>query len=360
MRTAVVLGTRPEIIKMSPVIRALEASKSDFFVVHTGQHYSYDLDRVFFEELGLKAPLRNLGAGSGSHAEETAKMLVGLEAALVEGGASGVLVEGDTNSVLAGALAASKMGLQVGHVEAGLRSRDRRMPEELNRVVTDHVSDILFAPTTVARDNLLAEGVERARVKVTGNTVVDAVKQNVELAERSPRVKALDGVGGGFILATIHRQENVDDKKVLSRIIAGVEMVSKKTGFVVIFPAHPRTRKAMLRFGVSPDPLLVRVADPVGYLAFLKLEREAEAVLTDSGGVQEETCVLGTPCVTLRDNTERPETVEVGANVVAGTTPVGIVKSAERMLAGKRKWRNPFGDGRAGEKIVREWRRRVE
>jgi UDP-N-acetylglucosamine 2-epimerase (non-hydrolysing) len=354
LRTAVILGTRPEIIKMSPVVRELDGAKADYFVLHTGQHYSANMDRVFFDDLSLRPPERNLKVGSGSHGEETGKMLIGIEKALVDEGASGVLVEGDTNTVLAGALAASKLRVAVGHVEAGLRSGDRGMPEELNRVVADHLSDMLFAPTQEARKNLLGEGI-RSNIFVTGNTVVDAIRQNIELAKGADLSKVLEGVPRGYALATVHRQENVDDRSRLKGIARGLELAAERTGLTVVYPAHPRSVKAMEKAGVTLDPGLVKVVEPIGYLAFLKLEEGAKLVLTDSGGVQEEACVLRVPCVTLRDNTERPETVEVGANVLAGADPKRIAALAASMLKKKRQWRNPFGDGKAGRRIVKAW-----
>ncbi|MBI3858942.1 MAG: UDP-N-acetylglucosamine 2-epimerase (non-hydrolyzing) [Thaumarchaeota archaeon] len=354
MRTAVVLGTRPEIIKLSPVIRGLKEAGSDFFVLHTGQHYSRNMDRVFFENLKLDPPALNLRAGSGSHAEETGKMLVGIEKALLQEKATGVLVEGDTNTVLAGALAAAKLHLRVGHVEAGLRSGDMRMPEEVNRIVADHISDALFAPTENSKKNLLREGIGTSRISVTGNTIVDAVKQNLEIAKRSggesrPKEKT------GYILATIHRQENVDDGKVLADIVKGLGLAAARLGMTVLYPAHPRAKKALHRYRVRVDPKLIQITDPVDYLNFLRLESGARLILTDSGGVQEEACILGVPCVTLRNNTERPETIEVGANVLAGTVPKVIVANARMMLERKRSWRNPFGDGKAGTRIAKAW-----
>jgi UDP-N-acetylglucosamine 2-epimerase (non-hydrolysing) len=355
LRTAVVVGTRPEIIKMAPIIRALRASRADFFVLHTGQHYSYNMDRVFFEDLRIPVPDLNLGVGSGSHAEETGKMLVGIEKTLLSEMATGVLAEGDTNTVLAAALAGAKLSVRVGHVEAGLRSGDMRMPEELNRIVADHVSDVLFPPTARARENLLKEGISRSKVFVTGNTIVDAVQQSLPLAERSDLAGVLDGVGTDYLLATVHRQENVDRPDRLKGVIRGMELAAEETGLTVVYPSHPRAVRAMKKSGVAPDPGRVKVVEPVGYLGFLKLERDARLILTDSGGVQEEACILRVPCVTLRDSTERPETVEVGANLVAGTEPRAIAKSAVKMLGRKRTWSNPFGDGRSGKRIVRLW-----
>jgi UDP-N-acetylglucosamine 2-epimerase (non-hydrolysing) len=340
---------------MSPVIRALRETQSDHFVLHTGQHYSYKMDKVFFENLELGPPDVNLNIGSGSHAEETGRMLIGIEKVLVAEKATGLLVEGDTNTVLAGALAGAKLNIRVGHVEAGLRSGDRLMPEEINRIVADHVADSLFAPTKLAKANLIHEGVKPSGIFVTGNTIVDAVKQNLNIAKKSDTTALLDGAGSEYLLATLHRQENVDDAGRLARILKGLELVAQRTGLKVLYPAHPRAKKAMRRYGVNPERKWVKVAEPVDYLTFLKLESRAELILTDSGGVQEEACILGVPCVTLRENTERPETIEVGANRLAGSNPRRILSVALRMLRKRKGWPNPFGDGRAGKRIFRKW-----
>ena len=353
-KICVIIGTRPEIIKMSPVARACERQEgSDWFVLHTGQHYSYGMDRVFFEQLGLSDARYNLdvGSGSGRHGEQTAEMLAGIEKILIKEEPDMVLVEGDTNTVLAGALAASKLGIRVGHVEAGLRSYDRRMPEEINRVVADHISDYLFAPTEKSRDILLGEGISDEKVFVTGNTVVDAVYQNIEIANgRDGGGTGRDLEQDGYFLATAHRQENVDDAARFAGILRGLELVSEEFSLPVIYPIHPRSRKMMEEFGL--DAKGVTFIEPLDYLSFLKLEADARLVLTDSGGVQEETCILKVPCVTLRDNTERPETALVGANVLVGADPENILEGARTMLGRSRDWENPFGDGRAGERIV--------
>ncbi|WP_342771242.1 MULTISPECIES: non-hydrolyzing UDP-N-acetylglucosamine 2-epimerase [unclassified Methanoculleus] len=348
---AIVLGTRPEIIKMSPIIRECEIRNLDYFILHSGQHYSYDMDRAFFEELELPEPKYNLDVGSGTQAGQTAKIMTGIEDVLVKESPDIVLVQGDTNTVMAGALAAAKLHIRVGHVEAGLRSFDRMMPEEINRVVADHVSDYLFAPTETARRYLEKEGIEENKICVTGNTIVDAVFQNREIAKKKADI--LDALGlepHEYFLVTSHRQENVDNPEKLQSIIAGLEAVHREYGLPVIFPMHPRTRKMVERFGVTLDG--ISVMNPVGFLEFLQLESNARLVLTDSGGVQEETCILGVPCVTLRANTERPETIEVGANVLAGTGADEILASAGQMLSRSGTWENPYGDGMAGRMIA--------
>ncbi|HQC92110.1 MAG TPA: UDP-N-acetylglucosamine 2-epimerase (non-hydrolyzing), partial [Candidatus Methanoculleus thermohydrogenotrophicum] len=293
----IILGTRPEIIKMSPVIRECERRGLDYFILHTGQHYSYEMDRLFFEELELPDPDYNLDVGSGTHAGQTAKIMTGVEDVLAKESPDIVLVQGDTNTVMAGALAASKLHMRVGHVEAGLRSFNRQMPEEINRVVTDHISDYLFAPTENARKNLLAEGIADKKICVTGNTIVDAVYQNLDIAKKKGNVlKDLDLEPREYFLVTAHRQENVDNRARLKEIMKGLHEVQKEFSLPVVFPVHPRTEKRINELGVGVDGL--NLTKPFGFLEFLQLESQAKLVLTDSGGVQEETCVLGVPCAT--------------------------------------------------------------
>jgi len=347
----VVVGTRPEIIKMAPIIKELEKRKADYFILHTGQHYSYNLDRVFFEQLRLPEARYNIEAGSSSHAEQTAKILVGIEKILQKEDAGIVLVEGDTNSVLAGALAAAKLHIEVGHVEAGLRSYDRDMPEEINRILTDHCSDHLFAPTEKAKSILLGEGIAPEKIYVTGNTIVDAVHQNLELSqEKNSILETLKLRPREYLLCTLHRQENVDNKTRFTSILEGLNKVSAGLKLKVLYPVHPHSRKRMEEFNLKASN--ITLIEPVDYLEFLQLESNSRLILTDSGGIQEESCILGVPCVTLRDNTERPETVDIGANILAGTASEDILKCAQVMLGKSRDWQNPFGDGKAGEKIV--------
>jgi UDP-N-acetylglucosamine 2-epimerase (non-hydrolysing) len=279
-------------------------------------------------------------------------MLAGIEKVLMEEKPAVVLVQGDTNTVLAGALAASKLHIKVAHVEAGLRSFDRRMPEEINRVLADHCSDYLFAPTERSRKTLLGEGISENKIFVTGNTVVDAVFQNLKLAEEKNTLEDLGIEHGNYFLVTAHRQENVDDPVRFAGILSGIEKLSEDFDIPVVYPIHPRSKMRLEEFGIKTNGN-IRFIDPVDYLDFLNLEKGARLVLSDSGGVQEETCILGVPCVTLRDNTERPETVEVESNMLAGTESARIVESARRMLVKGKGWNNPFGDGRAAERIRR-------
>jgi UDP-N-acetylglucosamine 2-epimerase (non-hydrolysing) len=352
LKISIVLGTRPEIIKFSPIIRECMRLGKDFFILHTGQHYSYDMDRIFFEQLELPEARYNLDVGSGTHGEQTGSMLIGIERILSEEKPDIVLVEGDTNTVLAGALAAAKLHIRVGHVEAGLRSYDRQMPEEINRILTDHCSDLLFAPTQKSKNTLLGEGIEEDKISVTGNTIVDAVYQNLEMAGKKGIAHSMLGVKSkDYFLVTIHRQESVDEARRFQDILKGLEKVHERFASPVIYPIHPRAKKRIKEFNLEAKG--VKMISPLDYLSFLHLENNAKLVLTDSGGVQEETCILGVPCVTLRYNTERPETVEVGANVLAGADPNEILKKTELMLKRKNRWKNPFGDGKAGKKIVR-------
>lgn len=351
MRVAIVLGTRPEIIKLAPVIREVEGRKIEFFILHTGQHYSDNLNQVFFEQLALPSLKYNLEVGSGSHAEETGKMLVGIEKVLLDKKPDVVLSLGDTNSVLAGILAAVKLHIRAGHIEAGLRSYDRSMPEEINRTLADHAADYLFAPTGKAREILLGEGIPEERIFVTGNTIVDAVFQNLEIArKREDTLRDMKVNPGEYFLVTLHRQENVDDNTRIASILEGLDRVAEVYRQPVLYPVHPRARKMMETFGLNPRHL--RLTEPIDFLSFLQLESRARMVLTDSGGVQEEACILKVPCATLRDNTERPETLEVGANMLVGTSPERIIEGVKEMLGRRTDWPNPFGDGTAGKRII--------
>lgn len=355
---AVVVGTRPGIIKMTPVVRGLQKLRVPFFLIHTGQHYSYNMDRQFFEELELPSPrFHDRGVSKCRlHGEQTAEMIKGVERALLLGRPQIIVVGGDANTNFAGAVAGRKLGIGVAHVEAGLRSYDSRMPEEHNRVMIDHISDFLFPPTTSDKANLLRERV-RGRIWVTGNTIVDAVREQALLSLRKSRISESLGLGNGqpYLLLTIHREENVDLKRNLAHIIETVRQLVKSVGCRIIFPMHPRTRDRLRLFGLEGKLVAIRevkVIPGVGYLDFLRLLQGTELVLTDSGGIQEEACCLKVACVTLRDNTERPETVRVGANKIAGLEPSSVLKSAREMMGRKRNWKNPLGDGKAGLRIA--------
>jgi len=351
-KVCVLVGTRPGIVKMSPIIRAFKSLGANLFLIHSGQHYSLNMDTVFFDELGLDRPEHRADTKEESlPGEQTADMLRGIEKALLKENPQMLLVGGDANTNLAGALAARKLHIQVGHVEAGLRSHDWRMPEEHNRIMIDHISEYLFAPTESARENLIRDNVQ-GKIFVTGNTIVDAVNQNLELASsKSNILERLSLSTNGYFLVTCHREENVDHKDRLKNILESLELILQNYEHEVIFPVHPRTEKRLREFGLKLSD--VRLIEPVGYLDFLKLEANAKLILTDSGGIQEEACIMRIPCVTLRESTERPETVQAGSNIVAGLTPQTILAAVEQMVNKNREWKNPFGDGRAGERIAK-------
>jgi len=353
MKICIILGTRPEIIKMSSIIRECQKRHFNFFILHTNQHYAENLDRIFFKELELPQPKHNLNIGSGTHAEETGKMLIGIEKVLNKNKPGIVLVEGDTNTVLAGALAASKLHIKIGHVEAGLRSYDKGMPEEINRILADHCSDFLFAPTKKAKEALLDEGIPKKKIFITGNTVVDAVYQNLKIAEKKSKIlKTLNLKKGNYFLVTVHRQENVDVRERLKGILEGLKLIYKKFNLPVIYPIHPRTKKRIREFKLKV-PKGIKLIEPIGFLDFLKLEANAMLILTDSGGIQEETCILKVPCVTLRNNTERLETLEIGSNILAGVNSKKILRCVSKMLKKKKNWGNPFGTGKTGREILK-------
>ena len=358
MRPAFVFGTRPEIIKLAPVVRAFDELGVESLLIHTGQHYDYEMSRVFLEELGLDGIDHHLEVGSGTQAEQTGRAMMEIERVLMNEKPDVTLVQGDTNTVLAGALASVKLGIPVAHVEAGLRSFDRTMPEEINRILADHASEVLFAPTEEARENLEREGIME-NVYVVGNTVVDAVLQNSELAEKKSNVlERLDLKPRGYILVTAHRAENTDRRENLEKLVEILENLPIKA----VYPMHPRTRGKLREFGLMGRVEAIEnlmITKPLGYLDFLRLERNARLIMTDSGGIQEEAIILNVPCLTLRYNTERPETVKAGGNVLVGLELDRVLHYVDRLLADEGFYRmmatapNPFGDGKAGERIAK-------
>lgn len=359
-----ILGTRPEIIKLSPLIKLCRKKGVPFKIIHSGQHYSYAMDSVFFKDLELPVPDYRLDIRSSApyrQGEHTGRMLIEIEKILLKDMPRAVIVQGDTNTVLAGAMTAEKISttksytgfdIKVAHVEAGLRSYDRTMPEEVNRFIVDHLSDYLFVPTALQRNILLKEGVPARDIYITGNTIVDSVMAHVKLAEnKNSFFKKGSFQRNKYILVTLHRQENVDSKERFGSVIKGVALASKKLGVPAVFPMHPRTLAKIKRFSLNV-PKDIKIIDPVDFLTFLNLEKNALLVMTDSGGVQEEACILKVPCVTLRENTERPETIRAGSNLIGGITPDRILKASILMANKKRNWANPLGDGRAAEKIL--------
>ncbi len=352
-KICIILGTRPEIIKMSPIIRLCKKNDLDFFVLHTGQHYSYNMDQKFFEDLELEQPKYNLGINGNEYRKEVGLMIPSIMAVLEKEKPEVVLVLGDTNSVLSGALAANKLGIKVGHVEAGLRSHNLDMLEEITRIIVDHISDLLFVPTSDAFGKLQDEKIDEHKLFLTGNTIVEAVQQNLKVAEKKVNIfDKLNIKKGEYILVTAHRAENVDNYTGLKGIIDGISLVQKDLDMPMIFPMHPRTKKNLDKFSLNITNDNIIVIEPLGYLEFLQLEAGAKIVLTDSGGLQEEACILRVPCVTMRDETERPETVEVGVNILAGTNPDKILESVKSMLSTEKNWANPFGDGDTSKKII--------
>ncbi len=353
MKIGIVVGTRPEIIKMAPVIRECKNRGIPYFIIHSNQHYSQEMDSIFFDELELPKPHYNLGVGSGLHSNQTGNILIKMEPILVDEKPDVVLVQGDTNTVLAGALAASKLGIKVGHIEAGLRSYDRTMPEETNRIMTDHISDFLFAVGPNQETILKKEGIDHAKIHKVGNTVSDSLFQHLELStEKSKILEELDVKSKEFFLVTAHRASNVDVSANLLELLALFDKLHDKYQQTIVWPIHPRTQAKLKEFSIEL-PSYLKLIPPIGYLDFIQLQKHAKLILTDSGGIQEEACLLGVPCITLRENTERPESIEVGANVLVGRDGDKAIAAAEKWLAaGDFHWENPFGDGHVAEYIL--------
>jgi len=352
VRVICVVGARPNYMKIKPVLDALAGYGSQVTLVHTGQHYDPAMSDVFFADLGLRPPDHFLGAGSGSHATQTGRVMMAFEPLIDRLRPDVVVVAGDVNSTLACALVTAKSGALLGHVEAGLRSRDWSMPEEINRVVTDRVSDFLFAPSPDGVENLRAEGCREDQIYLVGNVLVDTLLANVDRARRGRALADLDLAPGEYGLVTLHRAANVDDLAVLARLLSALDQVAALCPLVL--PAHPRLAERLTGQLPGADRSgRVRVIPAAGYLDFLALEASARLVLTDSGGVQEETTALGVPCLTLRDNTERPITLTEGTNRLVGSEPQRIVTAAREVLAAPPRPRRPaLWDGRAGERIA--------
>ncbi|MYS19019.1 UDP-N-acetylglucosamine 2-epimerase (non-hydrolyzing) [Streptomyces sp. SID4948] len=348
MKIVCVAGARPNYMKIKPVMDALERRGAEVVLVHTGQHYDDAMNEVFFRDLGIRPPDRFLGVGSGSHAEQTGRVMTAFEPLLQEVAPDAVVVVGDINSTLACALVTAKAGPLLAHVEAGLRSRDWGMPEEVNRVATDRVSDYLLAPSPDAADNLRAEGYRDDQIHVVGNVMIDTLLANLERARRSDVLERHGLTPKGYGLVTLHRPANVDDPAILAGLLKALGEIAAHCP--LLLPVHPRAAGRLAELGV---PGGIRLVPPAGYLDFIALQDSARVVLTDSGGVQEETTALGVPCVTLRDNTERPITVEQGTNVLAGRDPDRIVATTARVLAQPPAARRPeLWDGRASERIA--------
>lgn len=356
MRIANIVGARPNFVKIAPLMAAMrERAEVEPMLIHTGQHYDARMSDSFMEQLGIPVPDVHLGIGSGTHARQTGEAMMALERQFEADRPDLVLVVGDVNSTLAAALVASKAGIPVAHVEAGLRSFDRGMPEEINRIVTDALSDYLFVTESSALENLAREGVDPGKVFLVGNVMIDTLLQNRPRAESLRVAEGLAVTPGEYALVTLHRPSNVDDRGTLAGLLEILEWLAGE--LPVIFPVHPRTRNALERFGLwaglgkVPG---VTLLEPQGYLEFLCLSSQARLVLTDSGGLQEETTALGVPCLTLRENTERPITVTEGSNQIVGTDPVRVREAVRGVLArrGVEQRRPELWDGRAAERIV--------
>lgn len=342
-----VVGARPNFMKVAPVLRALgnhEGVRQT--LVHSGQHYDANMSDVFFAQLGMPAPDVNLAVGSGSHAQQTAQIMARLEPVLLERKPELVLVYGDVNSTAAAALVCAKLLIPIAHVEAGLRSFDRTMPEEVNRVVTDQLADLLFTPSSDGDDNLLREGIAAAKIHLVGNVMIDTLVRLLPQAAQA----GSNGFPSRFALVTLHRPSNVDDGDVLKRILTATRQACAE--LPIVFPVHPRTRQRIGQFGLDVKGLLLH--DPLGYLEFLALQRRATVVITDSGGIQEETTYLGVPCITVRQNTERPATVTVGTNTLVGNDMGRLHAEVANILSGRGKQGQvpPLWDGHAGERIA--------
>jgi UDP-N-acetylglucosamine 2-epimerase (non-hydrolysing) len=358
----VIVGTRPEIIKMAPLIREIKSDPElSLIFIHSGQHYDYGLSQQFIEELELPTPDLNFKIGSGTHAEQTSQMLEKFEQVICDNNPDVVLVEGDTNTVLAAGLASVKLHVPLGHVEAGIRSFDRTMPEEINRRIAAVVAELHFAPSERAAINLLYEGVQPNKIFITGNTIVDACFQHIEIAQRESIILDRLGLSNDelFATVTVHRAENVDNKENLTKI---VKILLSIQGSKLIFLIHPRTRKNLKKFKLMEQlehAQNIVLSEPIGYLDFLRLLSGSVFVLTDSGGIQEEAITLKIPCITLRNNTERPETIEIGANKLVGLNNELILKIINKILNNPNNKKlfnfkpNPYGHGDAGKKIIR-------
>ena len=357
MKIINVVGARPNFMKIAPLMEAYRAvGRMRPLLVHTGQHYDQRMSDLFFRQLGIPQPDLNLEVGSASHAVQTAAIMTAFEPVVLEHKPDAVLVVGDVNSTIACGLVAVKLGVRLVHVEAGLRSFDRTMPEEINRVLTDAISDLLFCTEQSGVDNLRREGVPTDRIHLVGNVMIDTLLRQKQRADASPILDELHLSAGQYVVLTLHRPANVDDPAVFGRILAALDEVQRD--MPVIFPIHPRTRANLGRLGLGERIEAMgnlRLIEPAGYLDFLKLTSSACAVLTDSGGIQEETTILRVPCLTLRENTERPVTVELGSNRLVGTRTEAILEAWRELRSGRRGpcGTPPLWDGQAAQRIVR-------
>ena len=355
-KLALIVGARPNFMKAAPLMRELGRFPDRFstLLIHTGQHYDHKLSQLFFEELGMARPDIYLGVGSGSHAEQTAKIMVELERVFIEQKPDMVVVFGDVNSTMAASLVAAKLCIKIAHVEAGLRSFDPAMPEEINRIVTDRLSDYMFVTEPSGLTHLASEGVDKRKIFYTGNIMIDSLAGSLSAAKKSTILTDLNLTPKKYAVMTLHRPSNVDNPEILLSILKAVMSVGDTVP--VVFPCHPRTQKELAKHNLSLSATSgpIRLIEPLGYLDFLRLQSECYFVLTDSGGVQEETTYLQIPCVTMRENTERPVTVDVGSNILVGPNPEKMLDAVKVILAGKHKQGKipELWDGHTAERIV--------
>ncbi len=350
-----VVGARPNFMKVAPVIRAVSAIKGiEQILVHTGQHYDHKMSEVFFHELDIPEPDINLEVGSASHAAQTAQIMIRFEEVVLKQKPDLVLVYGDVNSTVAAALVCSKLGTPVAHVEAGLRSNDRSMPEEINRLVTDQIADLLFTPSVDGDENLLHEGIKKDKIYMIGNVMIDTLVRLLPKAQHKLDTGALDSLVGNerYCLVTLHRPSNVDDPYVLKEIFIALNEISQNIS--VLFPIHPRTRERLQKLNLGPSHPGFKLENPLSYLDFLALQTRAAALITDSGGIQEETTYLGIPCLTIRNNTERPVTLTLGTNILIGQDMRQLKSEVTKILSGncKKGTIPPLWEGKAGERIA--------
>lgn len=350
LETTIIAGARPNFMKISPLIRAIEAKASDkisYRLVHTGQHYDKNMSQTFFDDLGIPEPHANLGVGGGTQAEQTAGIMINFEKELIEHPADLVVVVGDVTSTLACSVVAKKLHVKVAHIEGGIRSRDLKMPEEINRMVTDSITDYFFTTSSTANENLKNEGVGEDQIFFVGNTMIDTLLSNMDRLKKPDLFENCNLEFGNYLVATLHRPSNVDEQNSLANLL---KRIGEQSNIPIVFPVHPRTRQ-QLNFDLPENIIL---ADPLGYLEFNYLVKNSKGVITDSGGITEETTVMGIPCITLRDSTERPETITIGTNELIGTNPEDIDPWLEKMLSGN--WKKggipELWDGKTSERIV--------
>ncbi|MBD3377785.1 UDP-N-acetylglucosamine 2-epimerase (non-hydrolyzing) [candidate division KSB1 bacterium] len=355
-KIASIVGARPNFMKVAPIHRLFKQTDAfEPFLIHTGQHYDEKMSKIFFHELKMPEPDLYLGVGSGTHAKQTAAVMIELEKVFLQETPDWIVVVGDVNSTLAASLVASKLHIPVAHVEAGLRSFDRSMPEEINRIMTDAISDLLFVTEHSGMENLKKEGISDEKIHFVGNVMIDSLVEHLEKAKASNILQELNAQPGEYALMTLHRPSNVDNRTVLRGIFDAIDQIQKKCP--VYFPIHPRTKKMLIQFGLEPrirEMNNLHIIDPLGYLSFMRMMSQARLLLTDSGGIQEESTFLGIPCITLRENTERPITVDMGTNQLVGSDPTAILDAFARVWSDKTDEHQvpPLWDGHAAKRIV--------